>query len=74
MTTERMPLDVWQEYDWAADWCAARGYNGQCGSPLPRNLSDRAKREIDNDPEAFAERVRACAYARAMEHMNLPEE
>lgn len=58
---------TWEEYDAAADWCAVRGYSGDVGSPLPEAISVAALAEINADPEAFARRVRECAYARAME-------
>lgn len=57
---------AWSEYDSAADWCASRGLRGLCGDPLPPGLSVRAKALIDFDPEAFSDRVRGFAYARAM--------
>jgi len=60
--------DVWQEYDAAADWCAVRGLKGKLGDPLPELLSTEAHKLINDDPEAFEERVRLAAYARAMAH------
>ena len=57
---------AWEEYDAAAAWCAVRGLSGDIGCALPDGLSVRAKALIDIDPEAFALRVRQCAYARAM--------
>jgi hypothetical protein len=59
-------MDVWTEYDAAADWCARRGLNGKEGDPLPTLLSVRCLNEIDTDPEAFERRVRGYAYALAM--------
>lgn len=58
---------TWIEYDAAAEWCARRGFSGNVGSPLPPLLSRSRKRRIDYDPDAFAQRVRATAYALAME-------
>jgi len=57
---------IWQEYDAAADWCAVRGLKGKPGDPLPELLSKEAHKLINDDPEAFEERVRLAAYARAM--------
>jgi len=61
-----VPDRAWVEYDQAADWCAARGSKGEIGDPLPDLLSVEAHHLINADPEAFADRVRSCAYARAM--------
>ncbi len=62
-----LPLEHCAEYDAAADWCAARGLTGAIGDPLPANMAtDGALLWIQADPEAFQERVRQCAYARAM--------
>ena len=57
---------AWDEYDSAADWCAARGYDGKRNSPLPMAISRRCIRMILADIDAFSDRVKACAYARAM--------
>ena len=57
---------AWNEYDFAAAWCAKRGLKGACGDPLPELISDRCYDLINDDPEAFGERVRASAYALAM--------
>lgn len=72
-----MPGTIWDrlitiEYDWAADWVAARPEmgNGGPGTELPRNLSGAVKVLIDQDQEAFARRVMECRYARAMESHN----
>ena len=56
---------AWAEYDSAADWCARHGSTGEVGSRLPDGLSVRAAELIADDTEAFAERVRGSAYARA---------
>lgn len=61
---------VWEEYDDAASWCAERGIAGNDGDPLPDNLSADCFWAINDDPEAFAERIRATAYARSMEAHN----
>lgn len=65
---------AWIEYDAAAEWCAKRNLKGVDGDPLPENLSGRTVKLIADDPEAFQERVRATAYAIAMDKLNLPEE
>lgn len=65
---------LWREYDSAAEWCAARGYKGVIGDLLPAILSVECLVAINDDPEAFERRVRECAYARAMNKLNLPEE
>ena len=57
---------AWQEYDYAADWCARRGLRGGIGDRLPEGLSEKAKSFIDDDPEAFEQRVTDFAYATAM--------
>lgn len=63
----RITAAAWQEYDSAAAWCAKRGLKGVEGDPLPEALSSRAQALIDEDPEAFEQRVRDTAYAIAME-------
>ena len=63
MSTE---TSVWAEYDSAAKWQAARGLDGSLGSKLPEGLSVACAAMIGEDPEAFAERVRAFRYALAM--------
>lgn len=71
------PLDpahpAWKEYDSVAEWCAERGIKGAAGDRLPDMLSTGCKALIDADPEAFEQRVRDCAYAQAMNKLNLPE-
>lgn len=62
-----MKYSYWAEYDSAAEWCAKRELAGKVGDPLPVGLSTGAKQLIDNDPEAFQDRVRSTAYALAME-------
>lgn len=64
---------AWDEYDRAAAWCAERGVAGKTGDALPPGLSARAARLIDEDPDAFADHVRATAYAQAMAGI-LPED
>lgn len=61
------PHPTWGEYDSAAEWCARRGLKGADGDPLPPMLSADCLALINDDPEAFGERVRATAYALAME-------
>lgn len=63
-----LPLEHLAEYDGAAEWCAAKGLKGNPGDPLPENMhTDGAWKYIQADPEAFQDRVRECAYARAMQ-------
>ena len=67
-----LPLELLSEYDGAARWCAIKGLKGVPGDALPDNMdSDGALRWINADPEAFQERVRQFAYARAMERVNV---
>lgn len=61
-------MTKWQEYDFAAAWCARRGIKGRDGDSLPELLSADAYQEINDDPEAFERRVRESAYALAMEN------
>lgn len=63
----------WAEYDSAAEWCAKRGLSGATGTPLPSMLSQAVLREINYDPDAFARRVRECAYQRAGEKTARPD-
>jgi len=58
---------MWGEYDAAAEFCARHGLKGEPGDQLPHLLGSDTKAAIDADPEAFQERVRATAYAIAME-------
>lgn len=58
---------AWQEYDYIAEWCAKRGLKGATGDPLPPFSGGDAVELINQDPEAFQERVQATAYALAME-------
>lgn len=58
---------LWREYDFCAEWCAKRGLTGKVGEPLPELLSDDVFALINDDTDAFAERVRSMAYALAME-------
>ena len=57
---------AWAEYQHAADDLARSGRSGAIGDPLPQNMSAKAVRFIDDDPEAFEREVRRCKYARAM--------
>lgn len=57
---------AWNEYDNAAIDLARRGLKGECGDPLPINMSLQAVLLINEDIEAFQERVRLSAYALAM--------
>ncbi|MDE2097585.1 MAG: hypothetical protein KGL39_10090 [Patescibacteria group bacterium] len=62
---------AWSEYDSAAEWCAKRGIKGELGDKLPANMTPAAVQMINNDIEAFQERVRLSAYALACR--NQPE-
>ena len=66
-------MNVWREYDSAAEWCAKRGIKGQPGDRLPDALSAAVQAEIDADPEAFERHVSDTAYALAMNPIGLPE-
>lgn len=66
------PLNAWNEYDFAAEWCAKRGLTGGVGCELPRNLSAEALELINEDTDAFEQRVKVTAYAIAMK--DTPEE
>jgi hypothetical protein len=66
-------MEDFSEYDSAAEWCAKRGLKGVIGDALPSLLSIQTVILINNDPEAFQNRVNACAYRLAMEKLNLPE-
>lgn len=66
MTRQRSEFAKWAEYDRVAEWCAKNGIAGNVGDPLPNFTADDVCREIDDDPEAFAEHVRATAYRLAM--------
>jgi hypothetical protein len=58
--------DVWIEYEMVANDLARRGLKGKIGDPLPNLISSACDKLIQDDPEAFAERVRMSAYALAM--------
>lgn len=58
---------AWREYDMIAAAMARKGLAGKEGDPLPVNVSQRALMLINDDPGAFQERIRASAYALAME-------
>ena len=58
----------WHEYDSAAEWCAKRGIEGNPGDPLPENVSAAVCLLIDDDPEAFQQRIRETAYGLAEKH------
>ena len=64
-----MSVDVWREYDSAAEWCAKRGLKGAVGEPLPHLISGETVDMINDDPDAFQERVRQTAYALAMNRL-----
>lgn len=58
---------LWAVYDSCAEWCAKRGLKGKIGDPLPNLLDSRVVKLINDDPEAFEQRVRDTAYALAIE-------
>jgi hypothetical protein len=58
-----MKINPWAEYDSAAWQLACQGKNGSLGDALPENLSPEALKLINEDIEAFQERVRLSAYA-----------
>jgi hypothetical protein len=57
---------AWMEYDLVANDLARRGKKGEIGDPLPNLISSACDKLIQDDPEAFKERVRMSAYALAM--------
>lgn len=63
---------LWGEYDNAAVWCAKRGLTGDIGDMLPIGTSHAVVLEINNDVDAFKQRVNDCAYAIAMNKHNIP--
>lgn len=54
------------EYDAAAMDLARKGLTGAIGDPLPNLMTAEAVDAINEDPEAFQQRVRQCAYALSM--------
>lgn len=67
-------MDIWQEYDSAAEFCARNGLTGkESTNLLPDSLSAECLAEINDDPDAFQRRVREMAYGIAMEKLNLPD-
>ena len=58
--------DAWMEFDLVANDLARRGKKGEIGDPLPNLISSACDKLIQDDPEAFKERVRMSAYALAM--------
>jgi hypothetical protein len=64
---EQAEARAWSEYDSAALWCAKRGFRGEEGGPLPEGLSAEAFQLINEDVEAFQERVRGAAYGLAID-------
>ena len=64
---------LWDEYDNAADWCAARRIEGNDGDALPPLLDAQVAALIADDPSAFRRRVCDCAYARAMSRRAHPD-
>lgn len=62
-----MARNIWQEYDALAEDCAKRGIAGRVGDALPLNIAADVMGLVNDDPEAFADRVRLFGYALAME-------
>lgn len=67
-------MDIWAEYDSAAAYLAKRGMLGIAGDALPDGLSVSCQRLIDDDPEAFEQRVKETGYAIAMGNLNILED
>jgi hypothetical protein len=68
---------VWREYDAAAERCARRGIQGDAAAEWCAqrgDLDSRVIEAINEDPEAFATRVRETAYALAMERHGLEDQ
>ncbi len=61
-----LQLENVREYDAAAMDLARRGLTGDIGDPLPNLMSGATVDAINEDPEAFQQHVRMCAYALAM--------
>ena len=49
--------EVMVEYDWAAGWCAEKGYQGADDEPLPNTLSVACRIQINENREAFQKRI-----------------
>jgi hypothetical protein len=60
-------MNVWDEYDNAAKYRTTH-------ADLPAILSPECRTLIDDDPDAFDARVKATAYALAMETINTASE
>jgi len=69
-----MDASLIPEYDAAAQWCAHHGLRGVVGDPLPPLISIAVVIAINDDIDAFTERVRASAYALAMAGVMSDEE
>ena len=67
-------MNLWEEYDEAAFWCAERGLRGVAGDPLPNLLSVAVHNLIQADLEEFQGRVAAHAYGLAMNKLNIPDD
>jgi hypothetical protein len=64
---------VWREYDQIAEDMAKRGLTGEVGQPLPMYISTLAYNMINDDLEAFQQRVKDCAYMLAMQKITTKE-
>lgn len=62
--TER---DAWVEYDHIAKWCAQRNIAGKQDDELPPGISVMCHDLINDDIDAFQQRVRLTAYALKMQ-------
>ena len=65
-------FDAWTEYDYLAEWCAKHGKDGSFGTVLPDGVSAQAMDLINEDVDAFMERVRSFRYAQCMNRRNEP--
>lgn len=70
---EQFDRASWEMYDAAADWCARYGLARlPIRACFPGVMPPEVLALIQDDPDAFEERVRAHAYANAM--ASLPED
>ena len=77
-TTNQVPVTspAWAEYDSAAKYLADKGLTGAPGDPLPALLSTEVHNLVNDDIEAFQQRVNDFAYANSMNNTTnnlLPE-
>jgi len=55
-------VEVWDEYESVAEWCAKRGIKGDYGDKLPKFISSSCLNAINYDLDAFKARVNDYAY------------